>query len=197
MNLMRRSALALSLAMLLGGAVSAARTQPTTARRGQAAQASRGLSARARADIASLRRGMERDIRDDATPPFEIVPRSDRVRLHQTQIADYDKGTIAKYRISGLGAGGRLSLVTLLPVSGHTGQWQTFARTNRYNLTIEHADGKTHSLHNIRSTGLVTLRELSLRLRRGKTTLQFWPDGSGGVYGYQAGREIELDWGGR
>jgi hypothetical protein len=137
-----------------------------------------------------------RGIKD--TPPMALINASPHAQVTQSAYFDYYGGVTAKYRVTGLGAGGQLDLVALLPVSGHVGLQaaENYARTNQYNVVITHADGTRQTLPKVAATGFVTEHALSLNLKPGKTIVQFWPDGSGGVGGYQTGREIEFHWDG-
>ena len=180
--------------------VNQVRTTMTSQQQTRTGSISRGisLSQRAQGLVSSTRRSMESDIRQGATPFLEIIPKSDGIRMTQTQYPDYHSGRTANYKVTNL-PGGQLDLVTLLPVSGHVGwtEAQSYAKSNKYNLAVTHADGTVERVNSIASQGFVTPHDLSLKLKPGKTTIQFWPDGSGGVYGYVAGRQIELHWDGK
>ena len=157
---------------------------------------SSAVSARAQQQIQFSKIMLSQSISQNATPPFLLVPNKDSVTMTQTRGAHYKNGITAAHSVSGLPASGELNLTGLLPVSAHTGQAQQFAKSNVYNVIITHADGTTQNLGKIKSTGLVTEHGMKLNLKPGKTIVQFWPDGSGGVGGYKAGREIELNWSG-
>jgi len=131
------------------------------------------------------------------TPPMYLVANSDSVHFVQTRQSNYEKDITHAFDVSNLGASGVLDVTALLPVSAHTGQAEQFAKTNQYNIVIRHADGTVENLAKTPSSGLVTEKTLSIQLKPGRTLLQFWADGSGGVGGYRAGREIELNWDGK
>lgn len=150
----------------------------------------------ARGTVQAYKSSMESSIMAKATPPFALVP-SGGATMTQTRSAHYKENRTAAFNVSGA-KGGKLSLTALLPVSGHVGvsQAQGYAKSNQYNLVIKHGDGSVERLPKVKSTGLVTEKPLNLQLKPGKTTIQFWADGSAGVGGYKAGREIELNWSG-
>lgn len=140
---------------------------------------------------------MEATIRRNATPPVEIVGSSPGARLTQTRTPIYKKGQTAAFDVSGV-PDGHLSLTALLPVSGHVGfaEAQRYAQSNVYNIKITHPDGSVETLARVKATGFVTEAPIDLKLKPGKTIIQAWADGSAGVGGYRAGREIELNWSG-
>ena len=154
-----------------------------------------GISAHVKNTIASYKDYMvNQAIANNATPPFFLIPHS--ATMSQTRQGDYKKSITPAYSVSNA-SGGKLDVTALLPVSAHTGQAQQFAKSNQYNITITHADGTRETIPKVASTGLVTEKVLSIQLKPGKTVVNFWPDGSGGVGGFKAGREIELNYGGQ
>jgi hypothetical protein len=148
--------------------------------------------------VGQLERSMEHSIKNGATPFLEIVPARAGVRMRQTSWPNYKTGEIARFEVSGLDKSGKLDLVALLPVSGHVGRAEAdrYAKSNQYNLVVTHADGTRQALPKVASTGYVTQKDLGLSLKPGKTSIEFWADGSAGVGGYVAGRRIELSWNG-
>lgn len=140
---------------------------------------------------------MESAIRSGSTPHVTVVNVNGRVtRDRQFNYGTHKAGVMD---VTGLGKGGKLRVVMLLPVSGHvTGQAETYAKTNRYNITLsdEH-EQQFFASPKVASTGYVTPHELVLTLRPGKNLLDFWPDGSGGPGGYIEGRRYEITWDGK
>ena len=61
------------------------------------------------------------------------------------------------------------------------------------------ADGQSdpRRIGSIAATGFVTGIQLGIKLQKGTTTVQFYPDGSFGVGGYSNGRTIELQYDGK
>lgn len=111
---------------------------------------------------------------------------------------NYKKGITPTFKASKLGANGKLDMMMLLPTSGHNGQANArkWAVTSEYNIKITHADGTIQNLGKVKSLAYVTEHGMSINLKKGKTTIQMWPDGSAGVAGYRAGREMEIHWDG-
>ncbi len=147
--------------------------------------------------VAMYRSMQTQSIHWRTTPPMYLVANNDSVHFVQTRQSNYEKDITHAFDVSNLGASGVLDVTALLPVSAHTGQAEQFAKTNQYNMVIRHADGTVETLAKTPSTGLVTEKTLSIHLKPGRTLLQFWAEGSGGVGGYRAGREIELNWDGK
>ncbi|MBT8493975.1 MAG: hypothetical protein KJO07_13055 [Deltaproteobacteria bacterium] len=168
------------------------RTRVRTPQRQQRTQA----SSRAKVEVAMYKQVMNNAIAQKATPPFFLVANKDGVKMTQTRQGNYKKNVTPAYKVDGLSKSGDFSVTALLPVSAHTGQAQQFAKSNKYNITVTHADGTVQKINKISSTGLVTEKALNLKLKPGKTVVNMWPDGSAGVAGFKAGREIELNWSG-
>jgi hypothetical protein len=176
----------------------AAQVRPAARAQRNARQAVQlGSMAKQRAQIMSSM--MEGAIRQNATPAMQVMARKDKVQLTQYESPHYKQNRTAKFRVSGLGKSGSLDLVALLPVSGHVGlpNAQKWAKSNKYNVVITHADGTRQTLPKVSSTGFVTMTGMNLKLKKGKTVIQAWADGSAGVGGYKAGREVEIHWDGK
>ena len=173
-----------------------ARTR-TRVRTPQRQQQRSQASSRAKVEVAMYKQVMNNAIAQNATPPFFLVANKDGVKMSQTRQGNYKKNVTPAYKVDGLAKSGELSLTALLPVSAHTGQAQQFAKSNKYNITVTHADGTVQKINKVASTGLITEKSLNLKLKPGKTVVNMWPDGSAGVGGFKAGREIELNWSGK
>jgi hypothetical protein len=162
---------------------------------GGAARAERRVSAAVSQAVRPLIAQMASDIRyEDKAPPLAVVPLSNAVQLEPAK--GVEPGGAARYDIKGLRAGERLQLLALLPVSGQVG-WESAkssAKKNRYNLVIEHADGTHEVLPKVVSEGLVTQKQLSLKVKPGKTVITYWAEGPDVVAGSRAGRMIELNY---
>ena len=180
------------MAKTLGGAALAALMVVACS---QAGAAGRRLSANARQAMTWYGGDMEKDIRAGTTPHVIVMNVNGKV----TSDRQFDYGTHkpGQMRVTGLGKSGNFKVVMLLPVSGHTGEAAKFARSNRYNVTVAAPGGATWSSPKIASTGLVTPKELTLKLTKGLNVLEFWPDGSGGPGGYVEGRRYHITWDGK
>ena len=156
------------------------------------------LPAKVAKRVEEVKRDMMKDIKDDTTPFLNVVPLSASVEMKLTREGDYDTGEWQTYQVHQITSDGVLHVKALLPVSAHTGEAEKFAKTNRYNMVIEHADGTTETLPQVRSTGLITERDLAVKLTAGSTKLMFWPDDPrSSVGGYAAGRVVEFVYGGK
>jgi hypothetical protein len=211
---MRTFNLAVALSALLGGSALAGggpaayqparvvrppRSQPAGAPRASSRTvASSELSQRAR----SIASGLESTIRHVYdTPAFELLPTgAARLSLiRYPDVVDYTNGKHAIYKVSDLPQDGLIDLVALMPVSGHVGSTpqdklataEHYAKTNVYNMMIEHPDGSVENIDGIRSQGMVTPHELQLKLQPGSTIIRFTPAGTS-YHGYLNGRTIEL-----
>jgi hypothetical protein len=154
------------------------------------------LSATARQAMTWYGGDMETAIKSGSTPHVTVVNVNGKVtRDRQFGYGTHKAGILD---VTGLGASGKLRVVMLLPVSGHvSGQAATYAKTNRYNITLSDDQGtQLFAAPKVASTGYVTPHELDLKLRPGKNILDFWPDGSGGAGGYIEGRRYEITWDG-
>ena len=122
------------------------------------------------------------------TPAFELI--SHGVPMRQTkEVDEYTQG--ARYEIDQAHlSAGSMQATLLLPVSGHVGRAEAkrYRRTNQYNLVL---NGST--LAKVAANDYVTELPVTLSLQPGRNLIEFWPDGSGGVGGFQGGREIEID----
>jgi hypothetical protein len=138
--------------------------------------------------------GMISAIQGRATPPFDIVSLSNR-ELTPVTSGRADTRFIrykVKSRLPSTQDTFHLPIAVMLPVSGHTGQADEFAKSNIYELRIKQAGGKVVNLPNIKSNGLVTEAGMVLPLKKGLNVLTFWPKGSLGVGGFEKGRTLEI-----
>lgn len=147
------------------------------------------------------------------TPGWSLMPvRGSKMKMTQVRGQDYEHETSTDghpvWKISNLGKTGIARLDGLIPVSGHVrvnndGKYlsknetaELFAKTNKYNLVVTRPDGKRETIDGVSSTGLVTGVALALKLQKGATQVQFYPQGSAGISGYGNGRTIELQYDG-
>lgn len=108
----------------------------------------------------------------------------------------------AGYKITAMPKDKTFDFTLLVPVSGHCGAanakaWAgldpaRIAETNTFNVRITLPDGSKQTLSNLEVDGYVTGVNLSVPLSAGKITVEYWPDGSGGVGGYPEGRTLEI-----
>lgn len=88
---------------------------------------------------------------------------------------------------------GKLDLAVVMSVSGHTSQAAQFAKTNKYTIQVTFPDGTTKTVKNIPSGGeYATIQNISFNLKKGKTLVDAWPQGSAGVHGYIEGRRTVI-----
>jgi len=147
------------------------------------------------------------------TPGWSLKPSpSTKMQMTQVRGQDFEHETSTNghpvFKVSNLPKNGIARLEGLIPVSGHVrvndgGKYlsknetsQLFAKTNKYNLVITHPDGKREMIDGVSSTGLVTGVALAVKLQKGATKVQFYPQGSAGISGYGNGRTIELQYDG-
>lgn len=141
---------------------------------------------------------MTSTVKNKATPGMSVFPANSKVTWTQTRFGNYKKSITPAYTISKLDKSGKLDMMMLIPTSGHTGlaNAQKWAVQSKYNIRIIHADGSVQNLGKIQSVDLVTQHGMSINLQKGMTKIQIWADGSAGVGGFKAGREMEVNWSG-
>jgi len=144
--------------------------------------------------VAVLKQAMEDEIfsrgefanHGGENPPFEVVAaglKETRPSSGEQQHAIYELPASALKN-------GRIDATFLLPVSGHVSSSSTenYARTNQYNIVV---NGR--ALNKVAAGGAYVKEHAEpIALNAGMNKLELWPDGSGGVYGYPAGRIIEI-----
>jgi len=104
-------------------------------------------------------------------------------------------GPHAIYEVSAVPANGDVTVKLLIPVSGHVGlaSAKKYAKTNKYDVSIEDENGKTIQSMVVNATGMITEQDVTLPFGKGKRfQVSFAPRGSGGVSGYSSGRIAEF-----
>ncbi len=148
------------------------------------------------------------------TPPLELMPMQSTVKLrvpkgHKPDFENYTAaGKHTIYNVSGVGKDGIVPFFALMPASGHVnetvaGKYLTkndtaryYAKTNVYNIEVEHPDGRIEYIDGIKAGGaLVKAHELNIKLTAGSTFVRFYPTATG-IGGYYNGRVVELRWDG-
>jgi hypothetical protein len=114
----------------------------------------------------------------------------------------YHTGLAKQMNIPNRPADGMVRGTIVINVSGHDGaeRAKDFAKTNSYNVCITLPDGKQIRMNNIprnnpNSEEYATKIPIEFPFTDGKVTVEAWPTGSAGVFGYIEGRRYEVHMG--